>query len=502
MASVARHRGDVQAAERHLRAAIAIYESKHGVGQSDEERSLFQSSFHGVYRALIELLLEQGRIEEGFEVLEASRARSLRAMLAARDLQFELDVPPEKERERRSVASEYERARQDLARAPDSQSAAAREGLEALRERLVALEAEIDRWAPRLAALREPEAMTSRDVASRLGPGTLVVAYSVGSERTAVFALAADGGLVAHLLPVGEDALRARIARWRRLAKAAEAGPRFRAEARALHELLLEPLGDRLQRAKRIVVSADGPLHGLPFAALRDARGYLVESTALVFAPSGTFYAQQGAEDGPKGWSAPAAFADPSSPSFARLPGSRREVASVAAVFPDIRSYLGPDATKDNVRSLPRTGRFVHFAVHGVANFRAPLESALVLAGDTAGREADDGLLHAWEVFERVRVDADLVTLSACDSGAGAERPGEGLIGLTRAFLYAGARSVVASLWSVGDGPAAPFMRAFYQEWAGGQSKAEALRRAQMDAIRRGQRPLRWAAFQLHGQDR
>jgi CHAT domain-containing protein len=160
------------------------------------------------------------------------------------------------------------------------------------------------------------------------------------------------------------------------------------------------------------------------------------------------------------------------------------------------------EASEANVVALARDGRFVHFAVHGLVDHRAPLDSALVLSPSGAADAGDDGVLHAWEIFERVRLDTDLVTLSACDSAAGAERAGEGIIGLTRAFQYAGARTVLASLWSVGDTFAGPFMKSFYAAWARGESKADALRSAQRDAIRRGQRPWRWAAFQLYGADR
>ena len=178
-------------------------------------------------------------------------------------------------------------------------------------------------------------------------------------------------------------------------------------------------------------------------------------------------------------------------------------MATIGSVFPDTRTFVAEQATEEKVKTLDRDARFVHFAVHGVVDQRTPLDSALALSSTGVPEEGrDNGLLHAWEIFERVRLDADLVTLSACGSAAGADRPGEGIIGLTRAFTYAGARSVLASLWNVGDASTGTFMKTFYERWARGDSKAEALRQAQVDAIRRGQRPLRWAAFQLYGDDR
>jgi CHAT domain-containing protein len=485
---------------------VALFESQRGrVGRSDEERSLFVSGFHGIYRSLIDLLAQQGRMAEAFQVLEASRARSLLSMLAARDLVFDLDVSPEKERARRAVGADYESARQRLERGrAGSQEAALQAKLAELRERQIELEAEIRQASPRLAALREPQPLDGAQVAAHLSPGTLLIAYSVGSERTIAFALDHGGnGPQGYVVPAGEAELRRRIEAWRRLAR--EPGRRFRAEARRLYALLLGPLAEPLLRAQRVVISADGPLHALPFAALRDQRGYLAESKALAFVPSGTVYAQQIGSRHPRRWGPPAAFGDPlyAGGTLPPLPGSRREVSALAAAFPETRTYLARQATEERVKALERDTRFVHFAVHGLVDERAPLDSALALSTRAApDANADSGFLYAWEVFERVRLDTDLVTLSACESASGADRRGEGLIGLTRAFLYAGARSVLASLWTVGDASTGAFMKSFYEAWARGATKAEALRLAQVDAIRRGQRPLRWAGFQLYGDDR
>jgi CHAT domain-containing protein len=147
----------------------------------------------------------------------------------------------------------------------------------------------------------------------------------------------------------------------------------------------------------------------------------------------------------------------------------------------------------------------LHFACHGLADEASPLDSALALTlpGDwEPGRE--NGLLQAWEVFERLRIDADLVTLSACGTALGKQMSGEGVLGLTRAFQYAGARSVLASLWEVNDDSTAELMGRFYRHLKGGRGKAEALRAAQCEMIRRptSSHPHRWGAFQLIGDGR
>src|SRR4029434_7288742 len=118
----------------------------------------------------------------------------------------------------------------------------------------------------------------------------------------------------------------------------------------------------------------------------------------------------------------------------------------------------------------------VHFACHALADAASPLDSSLVLSLPADWKPGQpNGLLQAWEVFEQVRLDADLVTLSACGTALGEEMSGEGILGLTRAFQYAGARSVLASLWSVQDAATADLMTRFYRHLRHGGSKDEAL---------------------------
>ena len=140
---------------------------------------------------------------------------------------------------------------------------------------------------------------------------------------------------------------------------------------------------------------------------------------------------------------------------------------------------------------------------HGLLDERFPLDSGLALSlpAVMSTNGGDNGLLQAWEIFDHVRIDADLVTLSACNTALGKEMGGEGLLGLTRAFHYAGARSVMASLWSVADDSTAELMTRFYGYLKAGKSKDQALQAAQRDLVRseRFAQPFHWAAFTLAG---
>ena len=182
------------------------------------------------------------------------------------------------------------------------------------------------------------------------------------------------------------------------------------------------------------------------------------------------------------------------------LPSTREEVLGIAALYPGARTFLGAEATEERAKSTGKDASYLHFACHGLLDERSPLNSALALTiPEHPGEGQENGLLQAWEIFEGVRLNADLVTLSACDSALGQEMGGEGLLGLTRAFQYAGARSVLASLWSASDQATADLMVRFYTSLTKGRTKVDALQEAQGDLIRAGVPPFHWATFQIFG---
>lgn len=189
----------------------------------------------------------------------------------------------------------------------------------------------------------------------------------------------------------------------------------------------------------------------------------------------------------------------------APLPATRLEVEGIVRAWgPSATAFLGEEATEERAVERARGSAVLHFACHGLLDEGLPLDSGLMLTvppGDAAGRQ--NGFLQAWEVFDRVRCDADLVVLSACATALGKASGGEGLVGLTRAFEYAGARSVLSTLWRIDDRSTARWMERFYAHLRAGLPKDEALRRTQLQFIRgaapSSAAPFFWAAFQLDG---
>jgi CHAT domain-containing protein/tetratricopeptide (TPR) repeat protein len=523
----ARLRGDRAAARRHLLDALDALDAQRGRGERAAGSSGLHTELDVIYDHTIELLVEMGRPEEALAVLERSRAQALLGMMADRRDLLAAELPAQLREERDRLDAEYDRAQDALSRlrpGRDDRIRGMRDRLLDLRRQRVDLDARVRLAAPRVAAFTGPRALDARGVRRALDPGTLLLAFHVGQERTVLLGVPAAGPLRAWLLPLGEEALRRRVDDLRALLDRGRQGqgpdPAFLQVSARLYADLFAPAEPLLSDARRVLISPDGPLHMVSFAALsRPDATFLGEWRPLHTTISATVYAQIRSTPAAsrRGPGTLVAFGDPryagegdeaargegsaaSILAWARrlgpLPFTRDEVQTIAALMQPARVYLGAEATEERAKAVGPDARYLHFACHGLLDRRSPLDSGLALAQPPGGG-GDNGLLQAWEVFERVRLDADLVTLSACDTASGREAGGEGLIGLSRAFQYAGARSVLASLWAVSDRSTAEFMRRFYGALKEGRPKDEAVQTAQRGL--REQHPYHWAAFQLSG---
>jgi CHAT domain-containing protein/Tfp pilus assembly protein PilF len=568
---VARLRGDRDTALSFYERAIDTLEAqKSRLGGSQDVKAGFAAQYQHLYWEYLDLLLELGRSDEAIHVLERSRAQAFLALLAERDLVFS-EVPADLDKERRAIDAQYDQTQAGLAQAggagDDGATGAMLQQLRELREKRADVAARIRAASPHFASLRYPTPLKAAQIREALDAKTALLAYAVGPERTHLFVVRgpepgpqAAPRVQALTLPVGEASLREGVRNLRSLIERRDAARLDLVTARAeeLYDTLVRPAEGVIGDAERLLILPDGPLHTLPFAALVRAerttakpsrkataqtgrRQFLVEWKPVHVALSVTVYEElkKSRASEHRETKRVAAFGDPSYASVPRedgavpgdlvvrsalrrglsfepLPASRAEVEAIAALHPgQVLTFLGDQATEEKAKLVGRDVRFLHFACHAFLDENQPLDSALVLSlPDAAGGGRENGLLQAWEIFEGVRIEAELVSLSACQSGLGKEVGGEGLLGLTRAFQYAGARSVLASLWSVADATTAELMKRFYSQVAAGRSKDEALRLAQLELIRKplllageagtsksfdASHPYYWAAFQLFG---
>jgi CHAT domain-containing protein/Tfp pilus assembly protein PilF len=522
-----------EAAELYKEAVAALDVQRNRMGSGQEHGSSRLASFSRLYASYVQVLLSLGRPADAFSVVESSRARALLELLAQRDLGFARDIPPSLEQERRRIQAEYDRALSQLEALDAKSEAGAADALSArlreLQRDRLRLAAEIRKSAPGLAQIEDPRPLSVADARRTLDEGTLYLSFLVDEEKTVLFAIepdGAEGDVRTFEIPIARKDLQERVAAFVALLQDRSSPPaRINDAGEELYRLLLSPVEGRISSRSRLLISPDGPLQTLPFAALVARRGaqtrFLAELTPTHLIASATLYAElrQRRPSRKNAALSVAAFGDPRYPrdkrfgdevalrsgvrgrSLEPLPGTRREVLEIERLYPkQVKAFLDKDATEENAKSIPRETRLVHFGCHAVLNSRFPLDSALVLSVPESPVEGrDNGMLQAWEIFEDVRLDADLVTLSACESGLGKDVGGEGLVGLTRAFQYAGARSVLASLWNVADDSTAELMAVFYRKLKEGKPKDQALQAAQVAMIGRGFSPFHWAAFQLTG---
>jgi tetratricopeptide (TPR) repeat protein len=329
-------------------------------------------------------------------------------------------------------------------------------------------------------------------------PGTLVLRYTEGADRLHLWA-GRDGRSV--LLPLEIDADRLTELVEHAVAAYRRGGPGGADEPeaqRTLARLLLDPVPDRLWAgARRVLVVPVGSLFRLPFELLPRSAGRLGDAWELAYVPSLSVLL--------RGIAAPSGVRRAPFAGYVAgdgpvpLPGAATEVRRVAAVLGADAASVRLAPTVETVAATAGTARYLHFATHGVFDDADPLRSGLMCA---AGPHDADPVLRAGRIAE-LSLDADLVVCSACETGLGRLRRGEGVAGLSRAFLLAGARCLVLTLWPVPDGPTRRIMVAFAEQLRAGRDPAAAMHAARSAVRRRHPQvfasPWTWAGFVVVG---
>ena len=488
------------------------------IGGGSDSRALHEAQVHYLYRWAVLGLLNAGDAFEALETIDRGRGRELARHQRASSVMLppavlELDSKIDYLTSQLESSASDDDQRRIRAEIRDLRSA----------QRLLGPS------APKRSESIIPLKLTFPEIRASLDPGTLLLYYVVGSHETYIFAIRRGGqpSLSIFHFPIESYVLASRAKAF--LNGIEESREPKESEANRLYDLLVLPVQSLIESSDRIAISAEGPLLSIPFSALRHDGRYLAEVKPIHrIASVATFKRlkeQRPQKTDSKRWKV-VAFADPRYSeaggsqdgirdpaltraverglSLAPLPASRVEVESLAESFSSIRAFLGADASESNAREYSASADVLHFACHGLLDSASPYDSALALATpQRAIPGRDNGLLQAWEVGERLSLKAELVTLSACKTALGDAGSGEGLLGMSWAFQAAGARSVVASTWSVSDRETAELMKRFYRHLSEGLPKDEAFRSAQAEMIHSGDSalaaPAAWAGFELFG---
>jgi CHAT domain-containing protein len=437
----------------------------------------FATTKQAVYAALVRALAESGDWGGAFTAAERAKARALVDLLAQI---HDLAPPPTAD----------DKVRQLLA------SAAVNDGMIGFpvdseivgrRDIVVAARSELPLVAPEAASLVSVQTAPLADIAAKLAPGETLIDYFIAGDDLCAFIV---NGATVKGVKLRGDGLEEEVRAFRNAIETGDASADER--GRALYDRLIRPLAGEFQ-SSRLTISAHGVLHYLPFAALLDGGQYLIDRYSLRVTPSASALAYL-RTDTPAKPGRVLALGNPDlGDARYDLPNAQQEALQIAQLFPDSRALVRQEASKTAVKQLGSSFAILHFASHAKFDPDAPLSSGLYLA---KGNEVD-GRLTVGDLYS-MRLDVQLVTLSACQTGLGKVLSGDDVVGLTRGFLYAGARTIVASLWSVDDAATAELMVRFYRNLAN-HDERESLRLAQIETRNTHPRPIYWAAFAITG---
>lgn len=533
---------DPQAALEHYAAAMDAVES---IGQGlrlEAFRAAYLEARISLYQKATLLLADEGRTMDALTVCERARARAFRDLLAASptpvssripaDLAAKVDVI-----EARLCRLQSTRGRLAGTRGSDhARIARLDEQIRSTKHEWNDLRADILLQDPHCGTdLAGPTPPRLEELAGRLGPGEALIEYALGPERSLCFVVGPDGVRAASL-PAGEAEVGCLVDRFLQPLRSPRSLTTLgfdHAQARRLREVLIDPIRPLLADARHLFIVPDGPLHYLPFEALVMAEEvigggqsasapdtlyralkpvrFLADVFVTEYLPSASLLLRSENH----GSSAPREDTRASLLAMGGAGGSINasplrhaadEVRAIGRLFGDAVVETGERATESRFLELAPGFRYLHLSSHGVVDEEVPLYSGMQMS---RASPSEDGFLYAHEVLN-LRLSCDLVTLSACQTGRGRVYAGEGLLGLTRAFLYAGARQTLVSLWSVNDASTTQLMELFYRQLRDGETAAVALHRARRQLRDRGwvsedgrvisyAHPFFWAGFVLTG---
>lgn len=494
------------------------------------------------------------------QISEKARARSLLESLAESQANIRTGIEPDlltREKILRQSINAKETQRLNAVSQTNPVKAAEYEKeISELIKKYRDVQTEIRAKSPQFAALTQPESLSLAEIQAQiLDENTVLLEYFLGADKSFLFFVTRSSLDVFELPPQPEieksargfiENLRARasenlrespVEREKRIQIADE---NWRKGAAKLSKMLLAPVAAKIQNKRLLIVGSD-VLQYVSFASLFNPAAknqYLVETNEILNLPSASTLAvlrnvRKNRQNKPKNLAA--VVADPvfeledvrvkalakkaatetnntearliSSKlrsNFSRLRFSRQEAEAISALLPNEKKFIAIDFSA-NLKTIHAEdftrSRIVHFATHGIVNSEFPELSGVVLSLINEKGELQDGFLRLHDVYN-LRFEADLVVLSACETALGKEIKGEGIIGLTRGFMYAGNSDVVASLWKVDDRATTELMKRFYQKMLKENLRpADALRKAQISMIREkaAQNPFYWAAFTLQG---
>jgi len=478
-------RGKIAEAEGNLKEAIDFYQRAIDVIERQRSTINTEASKIGyvgnkqqVYHALIQALFAEGQPAKAFEYVERSKSRALVDLLASKK---DFVAPKVDQQQVASLLNELD-TQETEARVQKPESAGVRGS------RAVEVKQRLRTMAPELATLVTVAPVAAANIQALIEPGEALLEFYYEGDDLYAFVVTRDAvkGVKLNGTHMVDE-----IRQFRAALKQPQSQS-YVTPSQKLYARLIKPIEPSLNH-KQLLIVAHGALHYLPFNALRSGNEYLLDRYSIRQLPSASvlqFLKDRQASPSP----GVLALGNPDlgNPKY-DLKFAQEEVASITKDFPQAKVLVRKDASKTAFKTLGPQFSYLHLATHGKFDPDKPLHSGLLLAKDGQS----EGFLSLGELYS-LRLHADLVTLSACETGLGKVSNGDDVVGLTRGFLYAGTNTIVASLWEVDDQATSYLMAEFYADLKKG-NKRDALRQAQLATKKKFGHPYYWAAFELTG---
>jgi CHAT domain-containing protein len=474
---ILRQTGKPAEAVPYYQKAIQQIESTRSLLESEEYRQSFFEGELRPYASMMRALLSAGKQEEGFNYSERARSRGFLDVLGSKvQLSRVKGGLLEEEKALQERIASIKAKLSDETEGETDRSVLRKQLAEAERAYSAFL-ARVRKQDKEQVSLMSVEPLTLKEVQEFLDPQTTLVEYFVSGPNTFVFVVEKDK-LQVVTIELPRENLAGLVKGLRDSVFTLGEKHKFNEASVVLHKQLIEPFLPHIAGKELIIVPHD-VLHYLPFHALVGSDGrYLIEKYPVYYLSSASLL-QFVKEKRKAGGEKVLAFGNPDlGDPEKNLEYAELEAKEVKAAYPESSVYIGKEATEEKSKALSANHDVLHFATHAKLNEDDPLSSAVLLAKE----DKEDGRLEVREIFG-MDLKANLVVLSGCETGLGKLSTGDELVGLTRAFIYAGTPSVVASLWSVDDSSTAHLMASFYKNLKT-MSKVEALRQAQLELIR------------------
>jgi len=491
MGRIAYQNKQLTEAKEYFQAALQIVEDMRAELKIEQLKNSFINDKLSLFEDLIRLLLDQSEIEQAFNVAERSRARSFIDLLGNHQLQLGSQIEQQLYDNRLQLTNTLKEYKSLVVNSePALEKQKYTELMDKVQDELDDLNIEIQNKHPQLASLVVVNPADVKEIQQFLDNNVGLLAYYALPEETIVWWLTKDQ-IQVQRMPINRAALQTEALEYRRRIQNLEP---LLDQSQRLYQQLIAPFAEEIDKKQFIGIVPHGNLHYLSFATLHSGEDYLIDKKPLFYLPSASILRYTLSRRDRLSNRKVLALGNPdiNNPDFA-LPFAEQEVNSIHWSYPDTTVLTGKQATERWLTQHIHEFGIIHIASHGEFDPINPLFSALKLSPS----EQYDGNLLASEIFG-FHVNADLVLLSACQTGLGRISLGDDVVGLNRSFFYAGTHSIISSLWKVSDISTALLTKRFYREYKK-HNKADALRKATLHVKNRYSHPGYWGAFTLAG---